>query len=152
LGRIERPAEFANIIVANMNGAPVRIRDIARVEDGVEEARSLARLDGKPAVVLEIRKQSGTNTLEVIQAVKQRIEELKPTLPPDFSILRRRPVHLHRGILQGRSGTPAARRLVRRAGGAAVYTELALHPHRRHRDPDLDHLHVHNDEPDGVHS
>lgn len=86
LGRIERPADFANIIVANVNGAPVRIRDIARVEDGVEEPRSLARLDGKPAIVLEVRKQAGTNTLDVIQAVKQRIDELKPNLPPDFTI------------------------------------------------------------------
>jgi len=86
LGRVERPADFANIIVANVNGAPVRISDIGRVEDGVEEPRSLARLDGQPAVVLEVRKQAGTNTLGVIKAVKDRIDELKASLPPDFQI------------------------------------------------------------------
>jgi HAE1 family hydrophobic/amphiphilic exporter-1 len=86
LGRMENPSEFADIIVATVNGAPVRMRNIGRVEDGVEEPRSLARLDGQPAVVLEVRKQAGTNTLEVIQAVKERIGELSANLPPDFTI------------------------------------------------------------------
>lgn len=86
LGRIERPADFANIIVASLNGSPVRIRDIGKVEDGVEEPRSMARLDGEPAVVLEVRKQSGTNTLDVVHAVKARIDKLQPLLPPDFKI------------------------------------------------------------------
>jgi HAE1 family hydrophobic/amphiphilic exporter-1 len=86
LGRVEHPEDFGDIIVASVNGAPVRVRDIGYVEDGVEEPRSLARLDGVPAVVLDIRKQSGTNTLQVIQAVKARIEELRPTLPADFKI------------------------------------------------------------------
>jgi HAE1 family hydrophobic/amphiphilic exporter-1 len=86
LGRVEKPADFNRIIVANSNGVPVRINDIGRVEDGFEEPRSLARLDGQPAVVLEVRKQAGTNTLEVIQAVKDRVTELNPLLPPDFKI------------------------------------------------------------------
>ena len=86
LGRVERPADFANIIVATVNGAPVRLRDIGYVEDGVEEPRSLARLDGRPAVALEVRKQAGTNTLDVIHAVKARIEQLRKGLPPDFEI------------------------------------------------------------------
>jgi len=86
LGRIERPADFADLIVATVGGAPVKVRDIGRVEDGVEEPRSLARLDGQGAVVLEVRKQAGTNTLDVIHAVKARIEELKKALPPDFRI------------------------------------------------------------------
>jgi len=86
LGRLERPGDFADLIVATVGGAPVRVRDIARVEDGVEEPRSLARLDGQPAVVLEVRKQAGTNTLEVIHAVKDRIEQLQQALPADFRI------------------------------------------------------------------
>ncbi len=86
LGRVERPADFNRVIVANSGGVPVRISDIARVEDGFEEQRSLARLDGQPAVVLEVRKQAGTNTLDIIQAIKDRIAELKPLLPPDFKI------------------------------------------------------------------
>ena len=87
LGRVEQPADFADIIVAQVSGAPVRIRDIGYVEDGVEEARSLARVDGRPTVALEVRKQSGTNTLDVIHAVKARIDKLRPSLPPDFQII-----------------------------------------------------------------
>jgi len=86
MGRLRRPADFERIVVAEINGKPVRIADIGRVVDGVEEPRSLARLDGKPAVVLEVRKQSGTNTLEVVRAIKARVDELRPTLPPDFTI------------------------------------------------------------------
>jgi HAE1 family hydrophobic/amphiphilic exporter-1 len=86
LGRVENPADFADIIVATVGGSPVRIRDIGRVEDGVEEPRSLARLDGEPAVVLEVRKQAGTNTLDVIHAVKARIAQLQESLPPDYRI------------------------------------------------------------------
>jgi HAE1 family hydrophobic/amphiphilic exporter-1 len=86
LGRIEKPADFAKVIVANQGGVPVRVGDIAEVADGVEEPRSLARLDDRPAVVLEIRKQAGTNTLDVITNVKERVQELIPALPGDFRI------------------------------------------------------------------
>ena len=86
LGRVQKPLDFARIVVGNVSGAPVRVADIADVVDGVEEPRSLARLDGKPAVVLAIRKQAGTNTLDVIARVKDRVNQLKTTLPPDFQI------------------------------------------------------------------
>ncbi|HSQ19309.1 MAG TPA: efflux RND transporter permease subunit, partial [Blastocatellia bacterium] len=63
LGRVERVEDFNNLILANIGSAPVRVRDIGYVEDGVEEPRTVARLDGVQAVVMEIRKQSGTNTV-----------------------------------------------------------------------------------------
>jgi HAE1 family hydrophobic/amphiphilic exporter-1 len=86
LGRVERVEDFNNLILANVGSAPVRVRDIGYVEDGVEEPRTIARLDGEQAVVLEIRKQSGTNTVEVVDAVKRRLKELAPGLPPDFKV------------------------------------------------------------------
>ena len=86
LGRLETPAEFERIVVANVAGAPVRISDIGYVVDGVEEPRSLARLNGVPAVVLEVRKQAGTNTLQVIDNVKARVQALRASLPPDFQV------------------------------------------------------------------
>jgi hydrophobic/amphiphilic exporter-1 (mainly G- bacteria), HAE1 family len=86
MGRMERPEDFARLIVGNINGAPVRISDIGRVEDTYEEPRSVAALNGEPAVVLQVRKQAGTNTLDVIARVKERVEELKAGLPPDFEI------------------------------------------------------------------
>ncbi len=86
MGRMEKPSDFLKIVVATVNGAPIRIADIGRVVDGVEEPRSLARLDGKSAVLLEVRKQADTNTVKVIRAVKERINELKRELPGDFTI------------------------------------------------------------------
>ncbi len=86
-GRIQEPEDFGRIIIAMSSGSPFRIEDVARVEDGVEEPRALARLDGRPAVVLEVRKQSGTNTVEVIHGVKERIAEIAGFLPADFEIV-----------------------------------------------------------------
>ncbi|MFN8005984.1 MAG: efflux RND transporter permease subunit [Terriglobia bacterium] len=87
LGRVHKVEEFNDIILKTVNGSPVRVSDVAVVEDGVEEPRSLARLNGKEAIVLEVRKQSGTNTLSVVAAVKERLDDLKRILPPDFKIL-----------------------------------------------------------------
>jgi hydrophobic/amphiphilic exporter-1 (mainly G- bacteria), HAE1 family len=86
LGRITNSQDFNKVIVATLGSAPVRISDIGYVEDGVEEQRTLARLDGNEAVVLEIRKQSGTNTIEVVGNVKERLKEIQLLLPPDFKI------------------------------------------------------------------
>jgi HAE1 family hydrophobic/amphiphilic exporter-1 len=84
MGRVERTAGFLDLIVANQNGYPVRIRDIGRVEDSFEEPRSLARLGGRNAVSLIVQKQSGSNTVAVVERVRQRFEQLKPLLPPDI--------------------------------------------------------------------
>ncbi len=86
MGRVERPQDFNRIIIANSGGAPIRFSDIGTVVDGTKEPRSLARLDGIPAVVLDVRKQAGTNTLDVIKLVKARTEELRKALPADFKI------------------------------------------------------------------
>ena len=84
MGRIGSSAGFLDLIVANQDGYPVRIRDIGRVEDTFEEPRSLARLDGRNAVSLIIQKQSGTNTVAVVENVRQRFEKLRELLPPDI--------------------------------------------------------------------
>jgi HAE1 family hydrophobic/amphiphilic exporter-1 len=85
LGRFETAAEFDNLVVANVNGAPVRIRDIGYAEDGTYEQRSLSRLNGKPTVVLEVRRQSGANTVAVIEAVKENLKKVQASLPSDVS-------------------------------------------------------------------
>lgn len=84
MGRLETSAEFLDLIVANRNSQPIRIRDIGRVEDAVEEPRGMSRLDGDNAVSLIVQKQSGKNTVEVVHAVKARLNELTPQLPADI--------------------------------------------------------------------
>jgi HAE1 family hydrophobic/amphiphilic exporter-1 len=81
LGRIADPAAFNDIIIAIVNGTPVRIRDIGRAEDGTREQRSVSRLNGEPAVSLEIRRQSGANTIEVIEGVKAQLDTVRAQLP-----------------------------------------------------------------------
>ncbi|HWQ56641.1 MAG TPA: efflux RND transporter permease subunit [Bryobacteraceae bacterium] len=86
LGRVEQVHEFDSIIVKNVAGSPIRIRDVGHAEDGTEEARSFAFYKGKPAVVLETRRQSGTNTVQVVNGIKKRLETLRNELPSGVSI------------------------------------------------------------------
>ncbi|MCL6566405.1 MAG: efflux RND transporter permease subunit [Acidobacteriia bacterium] len=81
LGRVSSVEQFADVILANRGGTPIRVRDVARVEDGAEELRSWSALRGKDVVSVEIRRQSGMNTVRVADAVKQRIAELRRELP-----------------------------------------------------------------------
>jgi hydrophobic/amphiphilic exporter-1 (mainly G- bacteria), HAE1 family len=86
LGRIETAEKFNDLIVTNRNGYPIRIRDVGRAEDSIEEPRSLTRLNGANAVSLFIQKQSGTNTVQVSDAVQARLDQLRPGLPPDIKM------------------------------------------------------------------
>jgi hydrophobic/amphiphilic exporter-1 (mainly G- bacteria), HAE1 family len=86
LGRLQAPAEFNNIVVTTRNGYPIKISDIGYTEDGEEDELSAGRLDDTPAVLLQIRRQSGTNTVDVIEAIKERLAELKKTIPPGFEM------------------------------------------------------------------
>ena len=90
LGRIESVQAFNDLIVADFKGSPVRVRDVATVADAEEEPRTLSRLNGSNAVSLLIRKQSGTNTVAVVDRVKARLAEVQKGLPQDiqFQIVR----------------------------------------------------------------
>lgn len=95
MGRVEKPKDFAKLIVANVGGQPIRIEDVGRVEDSFEEPRGLSRLWVKEtsespsadnAVSLIIQKQSGTNTVQVVDRVLKRLAELKEVLPTDIQM------------------------------------------------------------------
>jgi len=85
-GEFPRIPDFNDLIITYFRGAPVRIRDLGRAEDGLEERRSIARLNGQTAVGLGIQKQSGTNTVEVIDLVKKELQKVEKTLPPGMNI------------------------------------------------------------------
>jgi HAE1 family hydrophobic/amphiphilic exporter-1 len=78
--------DFNDLIITYYKGSPVRIRDLGRAEDGLEEMRSIARLNGETAVGLGIQKQSGTNTVEVVDLVKKELQKVEKTLPPGMKI------------------------------------------------------------------
>jgi len=87
MGRIPDARGFDDLVVGTVDGAPIRIRDIGRTEDGTKEARSLARLDGVPTVVLEVRRQAGANTVAVIEAAKASLDRIAGQLPPDVRLV-----------------------------------------------------------------
>jgi HAE1 family hydrophobic/amphiphilic exporter-1 len=86
MGRFTEAEDFNNLVVRSVDGQPVRIRDLGYAEDGTKEQRSVARLNGVPTVTLELRRQSGANTVEVIEAAKQALERIKPQLPGDLEL------------------------------------------------------------------
>src|SRR5215468_8832268 len=84
MGRVQRAEDFRDLIVGSAQGRPLTIGDLGTVEDTFVEPRNMARLDGHPAVTLLVRKQTGTNTVEVINTVKRRLATIQAVLPPDI--------------------------------------------------------------------
>ncbi len=82
LGRVSSAEQFAEIIVATRGNTPIRLRDVATVQDGAQELRSWSMLRGKDVVSVEVRRQSGTNSVRVADEVKKRIAELTTQVPP----------------------------------------------------------------------
>ena len=85
-GRVESPDEFGSIVIRETGGYPVQVRDVARIEDGMADAQTVASVNGDPTVLLQIRKQSGTNTVEIVNAVKARLTQLEDTLPSGYRL------------------------------------------------------------------
>src|SRR5438132_6140835 len=86
MGRFAEPRGFNDLVVATLAGTPVRVRDLGYAEDGTKEQRSAARLNGVPTGILEIRRQSGENTVAVIEGVKTRLAALRQQVPPDVKL------------------------------------------------------------------
>ncbi|MBL9021760.1 MAG: efflux RND transporter permease subunit [Myxococcales bacterium] len=86
LGRVKSVEELADVTVASRGNYTITLKDVATVEDGVAEPESVGYKQSKPAVVLNIRKQSGSNTVEVVQNVKERLTDMTPLLPQGFKV------------------------------------------------------------------
>ncbi|HUX08070.1 MAG TPA: efflux RND transporter permease subunit [Acidobacteriota bacterium] len=85
-GDIETVEEFNDLVVAYQETRAVRLRDIAFVEDGMEDLRSISFVNGNRAVALECRKTSGGNAVAVAEEIKSEIENLRKILPEDIKI------------------------------------------------------------------
>jgi len=86
MGRVAQVDDFKRLIIGNIHGRPLTIGDVGTVTDSYVEPRTQSRLDGDLAVSLLVRKQAGTNTVEVIDKVKERLTELEAVLPPDITL------------------------------------------------------------------
>jgi hydrophobic/amphiphilic exporter-1 (mainly G- bacteria), HAE1 family len=85
-GRVATVEQFGEIVVRMRDGHPILVSDVARVEDGMAEPSTRANIDGTPTIVLYVRRQSGTNAVQVVNAVKARLDDLTPTLPPGYHL------------------------------------------------------------------
>ena len=86
IGRLTRPEEFLDVVVATRNNIPIRIRDVGTVEDTGADPTSVSSLNGKAALSVAIRKQSGVNTVALADAIRARMAEITQTLPPTFEV------------------------------------------------------------------
>lgn len=86
MGKVQRVEDFERLVVTEKKGYAVRLGDVATVRDAGKAAKSIARQNGEPAVMLSIAKQSGVNTVAVIDAVQERIKEIEAELPKDVKL------------------------------------------------------------------
>ena len=82
-----KPEQYAPLIVSYRNGAPVRLSDIAKVTEGIEDLRNSGYANGKPAVVIGIGRQPGANIIETVDRIKALLPELRASIPPSVSLL-----------------------------------------------------------------
>jgi HAE1 family hydrophobic/amphiphilic exporter-1 len=82
LSRLKNPADFEQIIVARRNGQPVRLGQVARITDGVQEVESLALYNGQRTLLLQVQKAQDENTIAVVDGLKGALDDLKAEVPP----------------------------------------------------------------------
>lgn len=81
LGRIRTVEELTDLVVANTGGRPIRVGDVAQVREGAQYRRGAASVEGKPGVILIIFKQPSANTLELTEAIEDKLDKIRITLP-----------------------------------------------------------------------
>lgn len=86
MGRVSDARDFSELVVATLNGTPVRLSDLGEVHDATKEVRTLARLNGTPAVVIQIQRQSGENTVAVVDEIKSMLPRCRALLPDDVEV------------------------------------------------------------------
>jgi HAE1 family hydrophobic/amphiphilic exporter-1 len=85
-GRVQSVQEFGEIVLKQREGHAILLRDVARVEDGMAEPLTRANKDGEPTVLVTVRRQSGTNTVQVVESVKERLTDIASTVPAGYDI------------------------------------------------------------------
>ncbi len=85
-GRVEHVKQFEDLFVATREGVQIRLGDVAHVEDGMADPESVGYRANKSTILLNVRKQSGTNTVEVVHNVKERLAEVQKRLPPGYVV------------------------------------------------------------------
>src|SRR5215217_1287018 len=85
-GQLNNARDFGALVVTYRDGAPVRLRDLGKVIDSVQDTKRASWFNGQRAVVLAVQRQPGTNTVAVAERVKAEVERLRPQIPPAIDI------------------------------------------------------------------
>ncbi len=85
-GTLQSAAQFADVVIAQKDGVPVRVGDVAMVLDSVENLRGMAQFNGEPAIMMAIQRQPGANVVQLVDAVLAKLPQLRETLPRSASI------------------------------------------------------------------
>ena len=84
--RMKRPEDFANIIVARRGGAAIRLSQVAQINDGAQEAESLALFNGQRALVLQVQKSQDENTIQVVDGLNKARDEMQNLMPKGWKL------------------------------------------------------------------
>jgi multidrug efflux pump len=85
--QLETSADYRNVVVAYRNGAPILLRNVAQVVDGIENNKQAAWMNETPAVILNIQRQPGANTIKVVKAIKAILPQLEVNLPASIQVI-----------------------------------------------------------------
>ncbi|MGH8718360.1 MAG: efflux RND transporter permease subunit [Burkholderiales bacterium] len=83
---LKKAADFQNVIVAYQNGAPVRLKDLGRATDSVENNKTVSWFNGNRSIILAIQRQPGANTVEVVRGIRELLPEVREQLPPGVDL------------------------------------------------------------------
>ncbi|APW43367.1 efflux RND transporter permease subunit [Rhodoferax saidenbachensis] len=84
--QLRNAAEFADLIVSNRGGNPVRLRDVAKVEDSIENLKSWATFNGENSITVAILRQPGANTVRVVDAIRAALPQLQSQMPQSVTM------------------------------------------------------------------
>ncbi len=80
--QITTAADYNQVVVAYRNGAPVMLKDVANVVDGIENSQQAAWMNKTPAVIVNIQRQPGANIIDVVDRIQALLPKLRATIPP----------------------------------------------------------------------
>ncbi|MDP6979653.1 MAG: efflux RND transporter permease subunit [Myxococcota bacterium] len=86
-GKITDAAKFGSLVVAERGGRVINLLDVATVEDGMADERTISRLNGRRGVSLQVRRQSGENTVAVVDALRSELDRVRANLPEGYEML-----------------------------------------------------------------
>ncbi|MGL4976292.1 MAG: efflux RND transporter permease subunit, partial [Bosea sp. (in: a-proteobacteria)] len=99
-GQMERASEYGNLIVSQKNGVPIRLDDVAKVYDSVENNQTASWFNGQRSIILAVYRQSDANTVEVVDKIRQRLAAYQDQLPPaiELKILNDRSIPIREAV------------------------------------------------------